>query len=274
MPASFADFEEESLESMIKAAERGEEVVEGDDFSIDEPPVAEVRPTYRIEDSGEEDELEEESTEAGTDSRQEEEHISFDEGRESNRKYAPEDPTVATTGQKEHMHDEPVSHHATAEKPRQGSFRPIVRKESEEIEDTRIKFRIRDVYVGLKPDLRAVVAQFVSGSNDVDMEDIALVVVKAQSAPEILLTTMSNLRESAQFEDKFKRAFFILRLNDEELKELGVLVSRFREDDLPNEADKLTLSEWLVDAIEELRESGIINYVAATESVLQAANSE
>ena len=118
--------------------------------------------------------------------------------------------------------------------------------------------------------MKNIVAQFVYNDNDVDITDEAQIVVKVLNADEMLAKTMTNLKETASQKDRVERVFYILRLEQNELKTLGSLVSTLTENNINSASDNIGFARELEAAIEKL-DPKIIQYVAATESVLKAA---
>lgn len=149
--------------------------------------------------------------------------------------------------------------------------RPIIRKEAEMIEETKKIIRVLDVYREFSDDVKNIVAQFVYNDNDVDITNEAQLVVKVLNADEMLAKTMTNLKETASQKDRVERVFYILRLEQNELKTLGSLVSTLTENNISSASDNIGFARELEAAIEKL-DPKIIQYVVATESVLKAAH--
>lgn len=151
------------------------------------------------------------------------------------------------------------------------AHRPVIRKETDLIDEAARVIRVLDVYRKLTDDVKNVVAQFVYNDNEVDISDEATLVVKVINAEDMLGKTMTNLKESAAQKDRVERAFYILRLAEDELASLGALVSTLTETEISGIHDRIGFSKQVESAVDTL-DPKIIQYVTATESVLNAAN--
>lgn len=149
--------------------------------------------------------------------------------------------------------------------------RPIIRKESDLIEEASKIIRVLDVYRGFSADVKGVVTQFVYNDNEVDIDDEATLVVKVIGADSMLGRTMSNFRESASQKDRVERVFFILRLPEDELESLGSLTTTLTGVEFENVKDRIGFSKDVEAAIDTL-DSKIVQYVQATEILLNSAN--
>lgn len=152
--------------------------------------------------------------------------------------------------------------------------RPLLRKEGELISETKKIINILDKYRELSEEIKYVVCTFVyDGTNEneeVDINDEAKLVVKVLNADPMISTTMSNLKATAEQKDRVERVFFILRLPKNELTSLGLLVGKIVEKEITGEHDNIGFSKNVEAAINTL-DKNIIQYVTATESVLNAA---
>ena len=149
--------------------------------------------------------------------------------------------------------------------------RPIIRKEADLVEEASKIIRVLDVYRGFSSDVKGVVTQFVYNDNEVDIEDEATLVVKVIGADSMLGRTMSNFRESASQKDRVERVFFILRLPEDELESLGALTTTLTGVEFENPKDRIGFSKDVEAAIDTL-DSKIVQYVQATETLLNSAN--
>lgn len=147
--------------------------------------------------------------------------------------------------------------------------RPNIRSTAEFIGEASKIIRVLDVYRSLSDDVKQVAAQFIYNDNDVDPGDEATLVVRVIDADDMLSKTMKNLQKSASQNERVQRAFYILRLPDDELRSLGDLVFTLTEIESPDFGDRIRFSQQVEESVNQL-DKKIIEYVAATESVLQA----
>lgn len=148
--------------------------------------------------------------------------------------------------------------------------RVTIKSEAEEIGEISKIIKVLDTYRELNSDIKNVVAQFVDCE---DMNDESTLVVKVLRADPMLSQTMAALRDSASQNDRVERVFYILRLGEKLLYNLGSLVETLQEENIKNKEDKIEYSKNVEEAINNL-DKKIIDYVSATQSVLSAAEDE
>lgn len=148
--------------------------------------------------------------------------------------------------------------------------RVTIKSEAEEVGEISKIIKVLDTYRKLNSDIKNVVAQFVDCE---DMNDESTLVVKVLRADPMLSQTMAALRDSASQNDRVERVFYILRLGEKLLYNLGSLVETLQEENIKNKEDKIEYSKNVEEAINNL-DKKIIDYVSATQSVLSAAEDE
>lgn len=147
-----------------------------------------------------------------------------------------------------------------------------IRTDKEDIAEAKKIINILDTYRKLQSETKNVVSQFICEDED-DLQDESILVVRTLRAEPMLYNTMTALRESASETDRVERVFYVLRLENDVLYDLGELVGTLIESEIENRENKIEYSKKLEEAINGL-DRKIIDYVSATQSVLAAAGNE
>lgn len=151
------------------------------------------------------------------------------------------------------------------------SFKATIRKESDQIQEASNIIRTLDSFRSLNEQEKIVAMQLVLNEQEVDPRNEADFIVKVLNADAMMGKTMRNLREAASQRDRVQRAFMILRLPHNEIESLGDLVMMLSDHDLGSPHDSITFAQNIENAIQDM-DHAIVQYIAATESVLNAKN--
>lgn len=127
--------------------------------------------------------------------------------------------------------------------------------------------RILDAYRQLNSEEKTVASQFITVGETLDNEEEF--VVSVLNVDPMLTKTMKALKE-AKDRDPVDRAFFVVDLERNLLKNLGNLVSVFTGDEISNDQSHNQYSRQVVKNIEQL-DNKDMSFVSATETVLTAA---
>lgn len=162
-------------------------------------------------------------------------------------------------------------HALTNQTPQHFNSKPAFRKESDFIAETRKVIRVLDVYRGLTDDEKNMAMQLVFESSDIDINNESELIVKVITADPMIYKTVANLENAAKERNRVSRVFYILRLPTNELHSLGSLVQSLSAQDIEyNQSDNIGFSESIEAEIDKI-ETSVINLIAATQTLLGAA---